>query len=203
MHWKKIILVILIILMVGFLVWWFVLGQKPSEDKSLSNSDIGEEIDMSDWKLYKNQERGFEFKYPNNWELFEFQSKVELRIVEESYYYNFSVAKIDNPNKLNSEEYSKFWLEEMDRTVPQYPVSYEDERKILIGDQSAHELHGVYLGIEGEPTIKIIFISWPDKEEVYQIQFPIDEPQTSSKILNPKENYLLANSVLSTFKILK
>jgi len=104
---------------------------------------------------------------------------------------------------LNSEEYSKFWLEEMDRTVPQYPVSYEDERKILIGDQSAHELHGVYLGIEGEPTIKIIFISWPDKEEVYQIQFPIDEPQTSSKILNPKENYLLANSVLSTFKILK
>ena len=40
-------------------------GQTPLEEKN--EPVFQEEIDTSEWKAYRNEEFGFEFKYPENW----------------------------------------------------------------------------------------------------------------------------------------
>ena len=52
---------IAVALLTSVLVWGF--NQKPIDQ----SKKVDEEIDTSDWQTYRNEEYGFEFKYPGEW----------------------------------------------------------------------------------------------------------------------------------------
>ncbi len=59
----KIILILTIIIIIAGLVYFFVWSKQE-----LVNNELNGAIDTSDWKIYRNDELGFEFQYPNNWD---------------------------------------------------------------------------------------------------------------------------------------
>ena len=54
MNWKRILLAILILCIVGFLAWWLFLRN-----------------DLPDWKIYKDDVLGLELKYPVGWNVWD------------------------------------------------------------------------------------------------------------------------------------
>ncbi|MBU1164333.1 hypothetical protein KKA15_02090 [Patescibacteria group bacterium] len=83
-------------LVVGFLVW--SITQPCTQPASQQQVISGEEIDTSDWLTYRNEEYGFEFKYPVY--LFKISSRGDDRI-------SFSTNNIGAPLEMMPED---FWL---------------------------------------------------------------------------------------------
>ena len=52
-------------IVVGFLVW--SITQPCTQPASQQQVVGGEDIDISDWLTYRNEEHGFVFKYPGDW----------------------------------------------------------------------------------------------------------------------------------------
>jgi hypothetical protein len=74
---KKFIILALIVLIIvagGVLVWSKKMNQEVSEKslkeevKIVENTDTNN-VDTSDWKTYRNEEFGFEVRYPSIWEM--------------------------------------------------------------------------------------------------------------------------------------
>lgn len=73
-----IISLIALALLTGFLVWKrsHLPTPKPvpvvtEESQNQANPNPDEPIDTSDWKIYRNEEYGFEFKYPKEYVVFD------------------------------------------------------------------------------------------------------------------------------------
>jgi len=78
------------------------------------NNNQNSEIDTSDWLTHKNEEYGFEFKYPASFKLQYNNTEDLLKIIFEmpsdyikKYLNNLSLVMISNPNKLSIEEIMK------------------------------------------------------------------------------------------------
>lgn len=56
-----IVLIIIAVLVVIGLVWAF------GAERAVAPEDSTSQIDTSDWQTYRNEELGFEFKYPRGW----------------------------------------------------------------------------------------------------------------------------------------
>ena len=74
-NWKYVIIVVSLFLVVavGILVyqyWWALEEEVPfsklSETKETEDLSA-EDLITADWKTYRNEEYGFEFKYPSDW----------------------------------------------------------------------------------------------------------------------------------------
>ncbi|PID51866.1 MAG: hypothetical protein CR972_04995 [Candidatus Moraniibacteriota bacterium] len=86
-HKKHIIIICIILLIVTTLgIFWYtqkntgksvqteIQKEVKNEKEKINNETIynnDEKIDTSDWQTYRNEEYGFEFKYPENWKVIE------------------------------------------------------------------------------------------------------------------------------------
>jgi len=59
----------------GFATWYFLNQPLELEPENLSVVDSNE---FADWKTYRNEECGFEFKYPKEYEAYENTNGVQI-----------------------------------------------------------------------------------------------------------------------------
>jgi len=85
---KKTTITTLILITSLSLVFSGCLKKEPIANTNTNQEDLPseasaqeEEIDTSTWKTYRNEEYGFEFKYPEDWVKFEYQDKLNNLIV--------------------------------------------------------------------------------------------------------------------------
>ena len=85
-----------------FLSGCILVGQKVSQSElqpeqvATSTSD---EIDTSDWKTYRNEEYGFEFRYPGNWRIsYDKSDGVNLGLYENGLQISYMGVRLKNTN---------------------------------------------------------------------------------------------------------
>ena len=136
--------VILIMAGLGYAGWKFI-GKKEMESEptlitlpTLEETDKPEEekleiseIDTNDWKTYRNEEYGLEFKYPSKFSVtFNHFNKVMKLISVEgvSYLYSPGIFITKNTQQLT--------LEDMIKKCEEEPNSYVIESEITIGNEN-------------------------------------------------------------------
>src|SRR3989344_6054086 len=85
------VLVIVLTVVVGFLTFkYFTLPiyDHPAYLPTPSTNQSGQE-DIQDWETYRNDQFGFEFKYPSGWEIWE--SGQEVQILQKDQPFDFSI----------------------------------------------------------------------------------------------------------------
>jgi len=76
-----IIIIVLVALMAGGIIFWQYFGLEKKEIKAPEEKIIDE---TADWQTYRNEEYGFEIKYPEEARLLEFPSKIVITLSPET-----------------------------------------------------------------------------------------------------------------------
>lgn len=161
----------------------FATMKQQNRNKNIS------EIDISDWKTYRNEKYGFELKYPPEWPVWEVEIKESI---------SQSIGKTTSINLLNR-------THRITITINAPAIGFEDEPWELIED-SEKIVSDVSFGK------KII----RDKEKgVYWVQMNITPYAPSGSVSSLKQNYLIItdavnergllndyDQILSTFKFI-
>lgn len=125
-HWKIISLLIVVGLIIGgvFAYIYFSKSQNPMTNVQ-SNSNIqNPNTETADWKTYRNNEYGFEFKYPKEWAIAEERGEDYFLVligkqepIEVSGIFAFSVRQKTEEEYLNSLKSARFYITSKSNTV--------------------------------------------------------------------------------------
>jgi hypothetical protein len=187
-NWKFLLIVIILAIIVGGGTLWLLvkkeLPYQPSEIKKIDET--------ANWKTYRNEEYGFEVKYPNNWyaepeDLAGLSAKLSIifgnYLIKESYgredytFVNFVVEDATINEYLN--EMKKYGAKIEETNI----ASSKAYKTITTGEE-------VYLGDNLNPSISITIMH---NNHVYGLL-----------ILYPNEiSEKVFNQIVSTFKFLE
>lgn len=77
-NWKYILIVAILAVIIGGGIMWWVKKQEISFAPlpEIIKSEKSVQDETADWKIYRNEEYGFEVKYPKNFQILNFESTV-------------------------------------------------------------------------------------------------------------------------------
>ncbi len=202
------VLTFLLILTGIFGVWYFS-HPLPDEVEEIVLVDK-----FSDWKTYKNEEYGFEFKYPADWQLrsslvnaqnqppkvstdgsWSFEPFVEIgNPMSGMNVYPLYIFISLNPKNLNAESYVKDMVASAPKEGPG-GIRYYKEFALSVGGQSAYELYSVFAYDQNDEEITIT-----NANLTYTVKFPVSDENPN--LSNPKDNNKISHQILSTFKFI-
>ena len=123
-------LTILSLLILPLLSGCFLLPQNTNTDVTPSGVEGSqEEIDTSDWKTYRNEEYGFEIKYPNEWEYTEIRegNKVGEENITKSVSWVIFDVEGSQEGKWEVQFYRK--SDELEQDISQIGNQFNDRRE--------------------------------------------------------------------------
>ena len=208
---SKVAIIIIVLILIGGA--YFVFSKKdkniPTQDtenkSSQSSQSIGGGLSISDWKTYKNDEYGFELKYPSVWTLRDGNKDYKSTGLNNFYQFcNKVITTPDEPLGHNDNfigrcegEYFRvnIWkpTAEMKMIVNDFAtLKLDEENKITIGGKSASEF--IYSGhseiFGGTHTWHLFVVQ--TNNYIYSI--------TGDSCM---DNKIDCNQILSTFKFTK
>ena len=197
--WASVLIIVLSVMIVGLVsygaYWYFAPQPEPAE---LPTADEGEPTgepadEMADWQVYRNEEYGFEVRYPNSIEVKEDKDTGESFSVEQCYVY-FSYKNYKEGGKIFSidvtREYSNLdeWNEEMNKF-----------HSFLVSTEAVESFDRItFLGY---PAIKIVYVGSPHSPRSGVLYFIKDG--YSFMVTKSLEDDLEADQILSTFKFIE
>lgn len=108
-NWKCILIVVVLAALVsGGILWWTKTQEVPLvELPEIKKPEKVVKDETADWKTYRNEEYGFEVKYPNNWKIIEGPSGSDfhLRSVEETKHFDLCDVFVENRNNQTVEQW--------------------------------------------------------------------------------------------------
>ena len=190
---KKIIIgVAILILAIAAGGFWYVKIQKEEiitkpKEKVVVEEENSDEIDASNWKTYRNEEYGFEVKYPSNWVFVEESEKIKFSeegkeyFIEEGKAYPISLS-------FNFDKY------EEKKTIEEWA---DGKMKKSLGEQSINELT-----IGGKPAITVKTYMGIETVILYDEnnnQIFLVTPNFGNDTIN-NENLLVYNTMIKTIR---
>lgn len=158
----------------------------------------------SGWKIYRNEEYGFEIQYPPHWQSSEYglydykgerSSRPFISLSKDDF--SIDVFIMENPDNLNSQDYVDWLIKERENEFNEgkapHPYDYDAIKQIKINGMQAIELDGVFAIDHSE---EVIFLAHGDK--VYVFHFPVAEENPNYS--NPIEGNRISHQMLGTFK---
>lgn len=178
-----------------------ITPEHPLEPQKTVSETTSPEIDISDWNTYRNDEYGFEVKYPRDWIVVKrLKDYVGFSPVKSKEWYSeegaISINILPNPKKYTLQKFYRFYsldqnqqLRELDVRKIVYP-RYEHSN--IIESTTVDEIPSVkFSDVLGEAPVNIISVTYKD------IIMEISAHYVS------KKDIALFNHVVSTFKFLK
>jgi hypothetical protein len=201
MNKKTIILILVLVIAVGAGVLWYadnyvkklVINNNGNGDKT--NGDKTEEIDTSGWQTYRNEEYGFEVKYPEDFdmELPPENSSTIIEIHKLLKYTEFNGSKIVEDllslsvRKVNNDLTLEGYVNWLNNSDPMFP-KVENQSEYIIDNVAVKKLSGSRAENIGKNDIHDIFIRRNNKSYVIRYNH---------------EDSAIQNKILSTFKFIK
>ena len=171
------------------------------KEKELVEEKIEDET--ANWKTYRNEEYGYEIKYPKDWEYGTDKEQPNIlwlgHPLSGKQTFSLIIIVYDNPDKLTSKQWVEKLLQENREKVEKKeaaPITYREEKEVTIAGLPAYELYGVFAYDQSEEQIYLA-----KENYVYRFSFPVAEENLN--LSNPIENNRIIHQMLSTFKFLK
>jgi hypothetical protein len=201
------VIVVIAILTVGILTWQYLKFNRetvlPPIELLLA---IQKQVDTSSWKTYRNEKYGFEFTYPENWQL-------SVSGLEQTYpyiglgnpieglqWFYVRISILPNPERMNAESFAKNVMkgshEDFEKSGIGVDLSKVENYPVLINDNMGYTFPSVF---EYDQRSEHIFFA--NNTNIYQIVFPI--AQENPNLSQPIENNAIVHKILSTFKFVE
>ena len=160
-------------------------------------------IDASNWRTYRNDNYGFEFEYPPEWQMSEAKNSSYYRLVLGNplsglRWYSFEIYIMQNPKRLSAKDYAKNVLatREEENQETGIGISPEKEFSVKVRNYDGYEFFGVF---GGDQHTEAIYVTSGDR--AFLFQFPV--ARENDNLSKPIENNAVVHKILSTLRFIK
>jgi len=192
-----IIIVICSVLVVGLVAWQY-LGMPKGEEEILEEKalEAPPEDETADWKVYRNEEYGYEIKYPERWVVHEVAGKKSISFVPENWEYTKPglFRYYTERERIDIAVFEQTDLQEWLEEAREASTLTKKEIEIGTGNYKGEEFQGPFLIFPAEPgqEVDLRVIILIHNSFIYRIRIAKDDLTMS-----------VFNQMLSTFRFLK
>lgn len=184
---KKIIIsivAVIILTLIGGGVWYWQKSETVNPPVTENENPKSETINTDDWQTYRNEEYGFEVKYPSTWLLNNTQSSIYIKYKKD---WEFGMK----------EGFSAFGVSIIKENLQEFIKSYDSD--FLDGEPLTRIIKEEKYDLEGIPATKLT----SNNAEGVNGNFIFVKYNKNNYLITFNENEKRHKEILSTFKFIK